>query len=159
MHNGHTSAKPRRRRLRAVLDTNVFLAGLFSQGTLSARLYDGWVAQNFLLVTSPAIVLEVAHVLTSPHLQRRFPNAADRLRRFVQLAFRKAILTQDVYVTDRLTADPTDNKFLAAALEGKADYIVSRDPHLLNLKHFHAIQIVEPPAFVRAVRQQQQNRE
>ena len=141
-----------------MLDTNVFLAGLFSQGTLSAQLYESWVVQDFLLVTSPAILLEVAHVLTSPHLQRRFPNAPDRLRRFVQMVFRKAIMTQDLYVTDRLTADPTDNKFLAAALEGHADYIVSRDPHLLNLKHFHTIQIVEPPAFVRAVRQQQRNR-
>jgi putative PIN family toxin of toxin-antitoxin system len=142
-----------------VLDTNVFLAGLFSQGTLSAKLYEGWVAQDFLLVTSRAILLEVAHVLTSPHLQRRFPNAPARLRRFVQLAFRKAILTQDLYVTDRLTADPTDNKFLAAALEGQADYIVSRDPHLLTLKHFHTIQIVEPPAFLHAVRQSRRNKE
>jgi predicted nucleic acid-binding protein len=50
-------------------------------------------------------------------------------------------------------------KFLAAALEGQGDFIVSRDPHLLTLKHFHTIQIVEPPAFVRAVRQQQKNRE
>jgi hypothetical protein len=54
--------------------------------------------------------------------------------------------------TDRLTADPTDNKFLACALEGQADYIVSRDPHLLNLKHFHGIQIVEVPTFVGRVR-------
>jgi len=159
VHNGHASAKPRRRRLRAVLDTNVFLAGLFSQGTLSAKLYDGWVAQDFLLVTSPAILLEVAHVLTSPHLQRRFPNAPTRLRRFVQLAYRKAIMTQDLYVTDRLTIDPTDNKFLAAALEGHAEYLVSRDPHLLNLKHFHTIQIVEPPAFVTAMRQSLKNRQ
>jgi predicted nucleic acid-binding protein len=46
---------------------------------------------------------------------------------------------------------------LAAALEGRADYIVSRDSHLLNLKHFQAIQIVDVLAFVRAVRQQQKN--
>ena len=147
------------RRLRAVLDTNVVLSGLFSRGTLTATLQDLWFAQAFLLISSPALLRELAHVLTSPHLQRRFPNAPDRLRRFVQMAYRKAILTQDLYVTDRLTMDPTDNKFLAAALEGQADYIVSRDPHLLTLKHFHTIQIVEPPAFVRAVRQQQRNRE
>jgi predicted nucleic acid-binding protein len=48
---------------------------------------------------------------------------------------------------------------LAAALEGQADFIVSRDPHLLNLKHFHTIQIVQPPAFLAAVRQSMKNKE
>jgi putative PIN family toxin of toxin-antitoxin system len=137
-----------------VLDTNVVLSGLFSRGTLTATLQDLWFAQAFLLISSPAILRELAHVLTSPHLQRRLPTAPARLRRFVQMAYRKAIMTQDLYTTDRLTTDPTDNKFLAAALEGQAEYIVSRDPHLLNLKHFHTIQLVEPPAFIRAVRQQ-----
>jgi predicted nucleic acid-binding protein len=60
------------------------------------------------------------------------------------MAFRQAIITQDRYTTDRLTSDSTANKFLATGLEGQAEYIVSRDPHLLNLKHSHAMQIVEP---------------
>jgi uncharacterized protein len=139
--------------LRAVVDTNVFLSGLFSQGTLSAQLQDLWVARDFELVTSPAILREVAHVLASPHLQRRFQPREETIRRFFHLVFRKASITKDLYDTDRLTSDPTDNKFLAAALEGRADYVVSRDPHLLNLKHFHTIQIVEVPAFVHVVRQ------
>jgi len=33
----------------------------------------------------------------------------ETLTRFFRLVFRKAILTQDLYDTDRLTADPTDN--------------------------------------------------
>jgi predicted nucleic acid-binding protein len=48
--------------------------------------------------------------------------------------------------------------FLAAALEGQADYVVSRDPHLLNIKHFHGIQIVEVPAFLRATQRSTKNR-
>jgi putative PIN family toxin of toxin-antitoxin system len=147
------------RQLRAVFDTNVMLSGLFSRGTLTAKLQDLWFAQAFLLISSPAILRELAQVLASPHLQQRFPNPQARLRRFVQMVFRKAIVTHDLYPIDRLTVDPTDNKFLAAALEGQADYIVSRDPHLLNLKHFHTIQIVQPPAFLLAVRQSLKNRQ
>jgi putative PIN family toxin of toxin-antitoxin system len=101
---------------------------------------------------------EVAHVVQLPDIQRRFRPNAETLRRFFRLAFRKAILIQDHYTTDRLTTDPTDNKFLAAALEGQADYIVSRDPHLLNLKHFRTIQIVQPPTFLSTVRQPVMNR-
>jgi uncharacterized protein len=145
--NGQPKPEPP---LRAVLDTNVMLNGLFGRGTLTATIYGFWVTRVCMLVTSRAILREVAHVLHSPHIQRRFQPREETITRFLRLVFRKAILTQDLYTTARLTADPTDNKFLACALEGQADYIVSRDPHLLNLKHFHAMQIVEPPAFVRA---------
>lgn len=37
-------------------------------------------------------------------------------------------------------------------MEAKADYIVSRDPHLRNLKHFHNIKIIDVKTFVEKVR-------
>lgn len=40
--------------------------------------------------------------------------------------------------------DPDDDLVLAAALGADAELIVSGDPHLLNLKHFQRIPIVEP---------------
>jgi predicted nucleic acid-binding protein len=64
---------------------------------------------------------------------------------------RKAIISKDIYQTDRIVDDPTDNKFLACALEKKADYIVSRDPHLRNLKHYHGIQIIDATTFIAKV--------
>jgi predicted nucleic acid-binding protein len=56
---------------------------------------------------------------------------------------------QDLYKTDRVAADPDDNKFLGCALEAKAQYIVSGDNHLLSLKHFHGVQVVDTATFVR----------
>ncbi|MBL0379310.1 MAG: putative toxin-antitoxin system toxin component, PIN family [Desulfofustis sp. PB-SRB1] len=44
--------------------------------------------------------------------------------------------------------DPDDNKFLSCALEAKANYVVSGDSHLLSLKHFHTIQIVDAATFI-----------
>jgi predicted nucleic acid-binding protein len=41
---------------------------------------------------------------------------------------------------------------LACALEKKADYIVSRDPHLRNIKHYHGIQIVDATTFIEKVK-------
>lgn len=69
MDNGQP--KPERP-LRAVLDTNVLVSGLFGQGTLTATLYTLWVSRAFTLVTSRAILREVAYVLTLPDIQRRF---------------------------------------------------------------------------------------
>ena len=61
------------------------------------------------------------------------------------------MVTQDLYQTDKILSDPDDNKFLGCALEIKADYIVSGDNHLLSLKHFHGIQIVDAASFIRTI--------
>jgi predicted nucleic acid-binding protein len=42
--------------------------------------------------------------------------------------------------------------FLACSLEATADYIISRDPHLRNLKHFHGVKIIDVKTFVERVR-------
>lgn len=95
---------------------------------------------------------EVGRVLYYPRIQQRFKPTEETLRRFFRLVFRKAIITKDLYEVDTITEDPTDNKFLACALEGKADFIVSRDPHLRNLKEFQGIEIVDVKTFVERVK-------
>jgi putative PIN family toxin of toxin-antitoxin system len=140
-----------RRRLRAVIDTNLFVSGLFGKNTVSARLQNHWINLDFVLVTSIDIIKEVNRVFHYPRIQERFNPKEETLKRFFRLIFRKAIITKDRYKTNRITDDPTDNKFLACALEGKADYVVSRDPHLRNLKHFQGIQIVDASTFLNKI--------
>lgn len=141
-----------KRRLRAVIDTNLFISGLFARDSLSAQLENLWINQEFELVTSLEIMREVSRVLTYPRIKERFKPREENVRRFFRLIFRKAIISQDAYHIDKIVDDPTDNKFLACALEKKADYIVSRDPHLRNLKHFHGIQIIDATTFIEKVK-------
>lgn len=136
------------RRLKAVVDTNLFISGLFGEGSLSAKLQDLWIKQEFDLVTSIEIMKEVSRVLHYPRIKLQFNIKEETVKRFFRLVFRKAMVTKDLYVTDKITDDPTDNKFLACALEGKADFIISRDPHLRNLKQFHRIPIVDVKDFL-----------
>jgi putative PIN family toxin of toxin-antitoxin system len=143
-----------KRKLRAVIDTNLFISGLFAKDSVSAQLQNLWIDQAFELVTSVEIIKEVSRVLSYPRIKERFKPKEENVRRFFQLIFRKAIISKDVYHTDKIVDDPTDNKFLACALEKKADYIVSRDPHLRNLKHFHSIQIVDATTFIEKVKGQ-----
>ena len=138
-------------KLRAVIDTNLFVSGLFARDSLSAQLQDLWVNQDFELVTSIEIIKEVSRVLSYPRIKEHFKPSEDNIRRFFRLIFRKAIISKDIYQTDKIADDPTDNKFLACALEKKVDYIVSRDPHLRNLKHYHGIQIVDVSTFIEKV--------
>lgn len=71
---------------------------------------------------------------------------------FIGMVMEKALITRGRYKLDKIKDDPTDDMFLACAIEAKADYIVSRDPHLRNLKHFHSIKIIAVKAFVERVR-------
>ena len=135
-------------KLKAVIDTNLFISGLFSKNTVSATLQNHWTNLDFILVTSINIIKEVNRVMHYPRIQQRFAPDEENIKHFFRLIFRKAIITKDNYTTDRITNDPTDNKFLACALEGQADYILSRDPHLRDLKHYQGIQIIDATAFI-----------
>lgn len=139
-------------KLRAVVDTNLFVSGLFGKDTLSADLQDLWINREFELATSIEILKEVSRVLQYPRIKQKFHPKDETIRRFFSLVFRKAIITKGLYQTDKITDDPSDNIFLACALEARADYIVSRDPHLRNLKQFHGIKIIDVKTFLETVR-------
>ena len=54
--------------------------------------------------------------------------------------------------------DPKDDKFLHAALEGNADYIVSGDHHLLELKSYEGIKILSPGNFLELLENKKKNK-
>lgn len=138
----------------AVIDTNLFVSGLFGQNNTTAQLQELWIRQEFQLGTSLEIMKEVARVLQYPKIKQRLLDDDETIRRFFRLVFRKAVIARDTFQTDKIVSDPTDNKFLACALETKADYIVSGDNHLLSLKHFQRIQIVDAVTFIKKVDEQ-----
>ena len=49
--------------------------------------------------------------------------------------------------------DPDDDRVLACALAARADWIVSGDAHLLNLKHYHGMRIITATEAVRSLAQ------
>ena len=138
-------------KLVAVIDTNLFISGLFGRNTVTAQLQELWIQQQFQLGTSLEIMKEVIRVLQYPRVKKHLIDDEETVRRFFRLVFRKAIVARDDFQTDRIVDDPTDNKFLACALEIKADYIVSGDNHLLSLKHFHGTQIVDAASFIKKI--------
>lgn len=138
----------------AVIDTNLFVSGLFGQNNTTAQIQELWIRQEFQLGTSLEIMREVARVLQYPKIKQRLLDDDETIRRFFRLVFRKAVIARDTFQTDKIASDPTDNKFLACALETQADYIVSGDNHLLSLKHFQGIQIVDAVTFIKKVDEQ-----
>jgi len=135
--------------LKAVLDTNVLISVAFAQRGLARELRELIAEGAVQVVTSAALLAEL---LRYPRIQQRFHPTEDAIAEFVGLLLERAEVTPGQYHVQKIAKDPSDAMFLACALEGHADYIVSRDPHLLNLKHFQGIQIVEVKSLVERVR-------
>jgi len=138
-----------KKQVRAVIDTNLFVSGLFSEQGYTYELQQLWVKGAFELAVSENILKEIKATLLKPHIQERLFNYPGEEEEIIELIREKAfVITKDLYATDRIKSDRTDNKFLACALEADADFIVSGDNHLLELKHYHGIQIVNARIFV-----------
>ncbi len=135
--------------IRAVLETNLFVSGLFSSYGSVAKLQQLWLSGGFELAVSEDILEEIGETLQKSHIQKQLHLKPEEIVGILELIREKAfVVTKDRYKTDRIVEDPDDNKFLGCALEAKAYYVVSGDNHLLSLKHFHGIQIVDAGTFI-----------
>jgi uncharacterized protein len=138
--------------VRAVVDTNVLVSGLFAEAGAIAELMELWIDERFELVTSEDILSELYRVLHKPTIQDHFKPSEDDIDGYIENLREKAIVTSDLYDASRIKKDAADNKFLACAMEVGADFIVSGDRHLLEIKSYHGIEIVDAKSFVEKVK-------
>jgi putative PIN family toxin of toxin-antitoxin system len=122
-----------------VFDVNILVSSLISKGK-PRELWLKAVSGEFQLVLSRRIVEEFVEVISRPKFQR-YLGERD------VLDFLEALSTRAKIVRTRsrlriIREDPEDNSILAAAYDGRADYIVSGDRHLLGLREFEGIKIV-----------------
>jgi len=128
--------------VRIVLDTNVLISALITQGTPPDRLYQAWLRNEIELVTSTAQIDELADVLSRPRL-RKYVDPADAAGLVSDIRLR-AIVIRDMPVP-RLSPDPKDDAILASAVAGGAELVVSGDkPGMLALGEVQGIPIRTP---------------
>ena len=133
--------------MRAVLDTNVLIAFLLTRGRTISAILDGWERGDFDLLTSPVLIAEVRRTLEKLRLRQRIrPEAAEALLEALE---EDAVLTPGDLKLQGVTPDQDDDAVVSCAIEGDADYIVSRDAHLLGLGEYEGVRVVEPTEFVR----------
>ena len=134
--------------MRVVLDTNVLVSATLIAGGQEARILRAWRAGVFDLVVSPAILEEIGRVLTEARLRRRRWMTDDEVAALLEgLAQESVVVSGRVPV--QVSRDPADDKFLAAAVEGRADYVVTGDRDLLDLGTYRGVQMIRPESFAR----------
>ena len=133
---------------RAVLDANVYVSAV-----LNPDGPPGHIIQHFLndaafeIVLSSAIVEEVLRAL-----------GYSKVRKFIRADIEPELWFEDIVVLADMVAgefgisgvceDAEDDKYLAAALEGRAAFVVTGDQDFLALKEYESVRIVTPRAFL-----------
>ena len=130
--------------MKLVLDTNVFISGIHWTGA-SGKIIDAWLDDRFELVSSEEILQELARTL----LNFKRPLSEKDILHWISLIAAKAIIVTPTINFNAVKADPDDDKFVNVAVEGNANYIVSQDRDLLDLKEFQGIKIIHPEEFLK----------
>jgi putative PIN family toxin of toxin-antitoxin system len=138
-------------KVRAVLDTNIFVSGIISPKGVPRKILELARKEVFRVVSSAAINREILTVLHRDNIYTKYGLTEEIIDGITAFLYEGTFLTEERYAVSRINKDPEDNKFVSCALEGEADYIVSGDEHLLGLKYYSGIQIVDARGFLKLV--------
>lgn len=134
-------------KLRAVLDTNVFVSALINPKGPPAAILRVLRSKRFTVISSPPINDEIIEVLNRPHIRDRY-GLGDRIFDVSFILWGLAEVVIDLPKVN-VCNDPDDDKFLATAVGGRADYLVTGDTgHLLRLRQYKNVFIVSPREFL-----------
>lgn len=111
--------------MRAVLDTNVLVSATLIKGGTENKILRAWREGRFELVLSPPILEEMGRALLYEKLEKHPWMTREELTTFIQLLAQACVLASGA-TRVRVCRDPDDDKFLAAAVERKAAWLVSR---------------------------------
>jgi putative PIN family toxin of toxin-antitoxin system len=129
--------------VKVVLDTNVFISGVFFTGP-PYRILEAWRDARIQIVVSPDILAEYQRV--GETLASQFQEID------LQPIFDFLTLNAEVVSSERLAEpvcrDPDDDKFLACALTSGAKYVISGDKDLLGASGYKGLVVVSPRKFV-----------
>jgi putative PIN family toxin of toxin-antitoxin system len=111
---------------------------------MPGKILDAAQNDKFQLVTSLECIYELHRVLN----EFKDKLGSDLADFWTIFAISKSFIALPQTRFLVIKEDPDDNKFLDAAVAGKAEYIVSGDKHLLNLGKFRNIKIMRPTDFL-----------
>ena len=129
--------------MKVVLDTNVFVSGVFFGGP-PGRILEAWRDGEFEVVVSRQIIEE--YVRVGEELSAQFPGVD--LGPALDLAAASASLVVSRPLAKAVSRDPDDDKFFACAVAATAEYIVSGDRDLLEVSRYEGVAVLRPRDFV-----------
>ncbi len=133
--------------MRIVVDTSVLMRYLIRPSTAICVLIENlWLNDHVQMVSAPELEAELRGVLRRPSIQRFISPAAGQI--LLDLVTQKADFLSPLGPVPAFTRDPKDDKFIACALSGAAQYLITVDTDILALGSVSTVQIVTPETFL-----------
>ena len=130
--------------MKAVLDTNVLISGIFFGG-IPGHLLSAWKEGSFVLALSAEILEEYERVAS--RISGDHPGLAGSWEPVLALIAMNAMLVAAKPLEEQVSTDPDDDKFLACALASGTEFVVSGDKDLLEVSGWNGISVLTPRQF------------
>lgn len=132
--------------IRVVVDTSVLIRYLIRPSAAIRDLIEvRWLGQEVQMVTAPGLIAELAGVLQREYIQALIrPEEGQALLDAIQ---RLADTIPALGAVPSYTRDPKDDKFIACALLGDAEYVITVDKDLLTVGAVAGVHMVTPHEF------------
>ncbi|MEK6859559.1 MAG: putative toxin-antitoxin system toxin component, PIN family [Nanoarchaeota archaeon] len=133
--------------MKITTDTNVLISSTFWSGD-SDRILEKVENKEIELVLSKEIIEEFSKVLEYKEIKDKIKDKNLEMKRTVEKIISLSTIIVPSLKFNEINEDPSDNIILDCAVEGNVDFILSQDKHLLNLKEFRGIKIINPADFL-----------
>lgn len=123
---------------RIVADTNIYISALFWRGNPYKLIHLCFEGKAKLVVSKP-IIEELERVLLT---EEKFRMEREDVAMYSRIILSNADLVAPNFTLKVIEKDPADDRILECAVEGEADYLISGNKHLLEVKEFQGIKII-----------------
>lgn len=134
--------------MRVVLDANIFISALISQHGNPGKIFSKWKKGEIEIVVSPSIISEIYRVTGYARLQKKYSRIHEERESLIDNLKAFATIVEPKQQLAVVQTDESDNRYIECAVESGAKYIVTGDPHLLNVHEYWGIFIITPAYFL-----------
>ena len=132
--------------LKVVFDTNVYISAILTAGAPRAILSESFRREEIEVLVSEPILTEIERILRLK-IRRSLEDVVTIL---IAVRQNSTLISSESELLV-IAEDKADNRIIECAFQGKAQYVVSGDRHLLNLKEYQGIRILSPIEFLREI--------
>ncbi|CCO08448.1 putative toxin-antitoxin system toxin component, PIN family [Desulforamulus hydrothermalis] len=132
--------------MRITVDTNVLISALGWNGA-EAAVIEMVLDSSLVLCLSAQILSEFYRVVNYP----KFGFTDEEIDGFIGRLLTNSIIVNPSQSINAVADDPDDNKIIECAVEGKAEYIISGDKHLLSLGEYKNVKILRASEFLQVL--------
>ena len=134
--------------IRAIIDTSVLIRYLIRpSAAIKELIEERWLGDEVQMVTALDLIAELEGVLKRDYIQALI--RAEEGQALLDAIAQKPDILPPLGPVPAYTRDPKDDKFVACALIGDANYLITEDRDMLVLEVVGDVRIVTPYGFLR----------